>query len=210
MPAFRLPVSMLRVITTGSVTKGPPSPGQHLRTGSMERSISSPRYITSWQGAFWVFRGKNLIRSIPIGRSFASLPQRFGRLYAHEALDPAGKSVQGVSSKGHADPALAPESVGQDGKARFPHIFEQQGFAASRGFGRQVGNVRNLQVTGNRGLYAEQLPRSFQLRYEFTQVLVCSFHLKFTYSPQRRSIIPKTRWPDSRGQIIEETEKFGT
>ena len=82
-----------------------------------------------------------------------------------------------IRSEGDADPAFASECVGQNGKARFPDMFEQESFTAFGGFGRQVGNVRDLQITGNGGFYADQLARFFQLRYEFTQVLVCAFHL---------------------------------
>ena len=72
MPALRLPVFMLREITTGRVMKGPPSSGQHFRIGSLERSISFPLNTTSWHGAFDVLRGSNLITSSPVGSRFTN------------------------------------------------------------------------------------------------------------------------------------------
>ena len=45
MPMFRLPVRGSAVMTCGSVIKGPPSSGQHVRTGRRVRSGGS---TTSW------------------------------------------------------------------------------------------------------------------------------------------------------------------
>src|SRR5207247_692030 len=76
MPTLRTPVRGSRVITPASVMYGPPSSGQHTGTGNCDRSTSSARSTTSWQGGFPpIVLGGNLATSASCG-SIASLPSR--------------------------------------------------------------------------------------------------------------------------------------
>ena len=63
MPTLRLPVFGFLVKTSGKVTNGPPSSGQHLRMGISSRSGFSVS-TTSWHGACLTYFGKLMARLI--------------------------------------------------------------------------------------------------------------------------------------------------
>src|SRR5881394_130706 len=73
IPTFLTPDSGSRVITPPSVTYGPPSSGQQIGTGSVEKSTSPALITVSWQGGRDTVLGGNFATSASSG-SIASLP----------------------------------------------------------------------------------------------------------------------------------------
>src|SRR6266571_3819905 len=74
MPTLRTPVLGSRVITPPRVMYGPPSSGQQIGTGSLERSTSAPLCTIAWHGGRpETLLGGNLATSASRG-SIASLP----------------------------------------------------------------------------------------------------------------------------------------
>src|SRR6266540_35642 len=74
IPTLRTPVLGSRVITPPSVIYGPPSSGQQIGTGSLERSTSAPLRTISWHGGRpETLLGGNLATSASRG-NIASLP----------------------------------------------------------------------------------------------------------------------------------------
>ena len=51
--------------------KGPPSWGQQVRTGRLERSTASPVSTISWQGADRTVLGKTAASSVTLGIAFS-------------------------------------------------------------------------------------------------------------------------------------------
>ena len=161
MPALRLPVSILRVITTGSVTKGPPSPGQRLRTGRHgEVDLISPvNYLLA--GSLSGFRGKNLIRSIPIGRSCASCLSDFGgSIRANRSILRASPSRESVPGAMPIRRSL-PNALVRTGKRDSLTFSNSRALPPPRSFGRKVGNVRNLEVGRKQGPLCGATPPLF-------------------------------------------------
>ena len=99
MPTLRFPVSGWWVNTTGRVIKGPPSSGQQVRTGTLVRSASSPRRITSWHGALDTSLGNIRPRRASLGislsffiRVLASASMKLRRSVAMSSRDSTSKA----------------------------------------------------------------------------------------------------------------------
>ena len=118
IPAFWMPVSGSFVITMGSVTNGPPSPGQQVRMGRWSSSRSS-RITFAWHGALFTFLGmipamslsvksRRTLSMIPCGGCtftsvsiFRAISSKLAQLSARSMR---GKLPKALMSSGNDDP----------------------------------------------------------------------------------------------------------
>src|SRR2546427_3758701 len=102
IPTLRIPVLGSRVITPPSVMYGPPSSGQQIGTGSLERSTSPPLCTIVWHGGRpETLLGGNLATSASRG-SIASLPSRLSGTLRFKS-----SAMRAPMSSKHATPSAS-------------------------------------------------------------------------------------------------------
>ena len=152
MPTLRMPRFGSRVITIGKVMYAPPSSGQHLMSGSLSRSTSSPCQTTLLARRVAATHARRKLADLEQARKHRQLgDEPFGHLHLEQLGDARADVVERFDAERHRHAPHRAEEVDRDGKRRpravHEHrMLEQQRLAAARLFHHAVGDLAQLEI----------------------------------------------------------------
>jgi hypothetical protein len=155
--------------TIGRVMKGPPSPGQQVRTGNSSRreAFAADDLLTGGGGDHF---GEEVGHVREFGQHFELVDQALRHPHFEHFGDPGGDFADIIDAEGDLHPAFGGEGVDQQRDRGAFGLLEQQGGAAL--FDGAVGELGDFEAGIHLEGNAFEFARAFQGFDEVTKILM--------------------------------------